>query len=101
MNKCLRCGHQWKPRLKRVVLTGKNQSSYYVEKESVRCAKCRSHLWNQPYVVTGRPARLNPNSTFDDQDLRFKRAGIKVSGKASASHILHVRSLHQRQAWWR
>jgi hypothetical protein len=55
--KCLRCGHEWTPRAKRIFFQGGIGERHveYIERESKRCARCRSPYWNKMYV------RLNQN----------------------------------------
>jgi hypothetical protein len=50
--KCLRCGHTWWPRAKRIFSQGGRNGHHleYLEAESKRCAKCRSAYWNKMYV---------------------------------------------------
>jgi hypothetical protein len=50
--KCLRCGHEWTPRAKRIFFQGGIGGRHveHIERESKRCARCRSPYWNKMYV---------------------------------------------------
>jgi hypothetical protein len=77
MSKCLRCGHVWTPRLK----TWKQGAVTYrlKERESKRCASCRSPYWNKMYVRQNE--NRAPGSIGYQPSLPFNISQIDAGGR--------------------